>query len=294
MIHWTQQTLPVDVLIDSGADDNFIDIDLVQKHNLPVYQLDQPKRILAIDGRPIGSVSHKTQPINLILSGNQHELTELFVISSPLPPIVLGLPWLQTHNPHIDWVTASIHNWSNHCHQHCLFSAIPKPSANLPAPSEDIDLAKVPCEYHELRDVFSKDQALTLRPHRPCDCAIDLLPGSSLPTQRLYNLSKPEKETMEKYINDSLTAGLIRPSSAPVGAGFFFVEKKDKTLRPCIDYTGLNAITIKIMYPLDLRNAYHLIRIKEGDEWKTAFNTHLGHFEYLVMPFGLTTSVVTE
>jgi len=112
---------------------------------------------------------------------------------------------------------------------------------------------------------------------------------------------------MEKYIQDSLVAGLIRSSSSPVGAGFFFVTKKDLSLRPCIDFRGLNNITVKNKYPLplidsafeplqgatifsklDLRNAYHLVRIKEGDEWKTAFNTPLGHFEYLVMPFGLT------
>lgn len=85
------------------------------------------------------------------------------------------------------------------------------------------------------------------------------------------------------------------------------MDKKDKSLRPCIDYWGLNQITVKNKYPLpllssafellqgmtvfsklDLRNAYHLVRIREGDEWKTAFNTPLGHFEYLVMPFGLT------
>lgn len=85
------------------------------------------------------------------------------------------------------------------------------------------------------------------------------------------------------------------------------MEKKDKTLRPCIEYRGLNDITIKNRYPppliasafelhqgatiftnLDLRNAYTLVRIREGNEWKTAFNTPLGHYEYLVIPFGLT------
>lgn len=97
---------------------------------------------------------------------------------------------------------------------------------------------------------------------------------------------------MQEYIDYSLPAGIIRPSSSPAGAGFFFVGKKDKSLRPCIDYHGLNDITVKNRYPLplissgfellagakifsklDLRNAYHLVRIREGDEWKTAFNT---------------------
>ena len=112
---------------------------------------------------------------------------------------------------------------------------------------------------------------------------------------------------MEEYIQGSLAAGIIRPSSSPAGAGFFFVSKKDKSLRLRIDYRGLNDITVKNRYPLtllstafellqgatvftklDLRNAYHLVRIREGDEWKTAFNTPTGHYEYLVMPFGLT------
>ncbi len=88
---------------------------------------------------------------------------------------------------------------------------------------------------------------------------------------------------MEKYIQDSLAVGIIQPSS-PVGAGFFLVDKKDGTLRPCIDFHGLNNITIKNKYPLpfnqlsfaplhgatifiklDLRNAYHLVRICKGD-----------------------------
>ncbi len=171
------------------------------------------------------------------------------------------------------------------------------------------NLSNVPEEYLDLKEVFSKSRAASLPPHRPYDCAIDLVPGMSPPKGRLYSLSVPEREAMEKYISDSLTAGFIRPSSSPAGAGFFFVAKKDGSLRPCIDYRGLNNITVKNTYPLplmssaferlqgasiftklDLRNAYHLVRIREGDEWKTAFNTPRGHFEYLVMPFGLSNS----
>ena len=87
-------------------------------------------------------------------------------------------------------------------------------------------------------------------PHRPYNCAIDLLPGTSHPKGCLYSLSEPMRKYMETYINDSLAVGIIRPSSSPAGACFFFVEKKDKTLRPCIDYRGLNDITIKNRYPL--------------------------------------------
>ncbi|KAL0148088.1 hypothetical protein M9458_056628, partial [Cirrhinus mrigala] len=174
-------------------------------------------------------------------------------------------------------------------------------------PNEHMDLSNVPCEYLDLKGVFSKSRAASLPPHRPYDCAIDLLPGTTPTKGKLYSLSTPEREAMEKYISDSLAAKIIHPSSSPAGAGFFFVKKKDGSLRPCIDYRGLNGITVKNTYPLplmssaferlqgasfftklDLRNAYHLVRIREGDEWKTAFNTPRGHFEYLVLPFGLS------
>ncbi|KAI3358657.1 hypothetical protein L3Q82_015070, partial [Scortum barcoo] len=159
-----------------------------------------------------------------------------------------------------------------------------------------MDLSRVPPIYHDLGEVFSKDKA-----YWPYDCAIELLPDTPLPSSRLYNLSrKPWRNTLRTLWLPALSARLLH-------LGFFFVKKKDSTLRPCIDFRGLNNITVKNKYPLpvidsaftplqgatiftklDLRNAYHLVRIREGDEWKTAFNTPLGHFEYLVMQFGLT------
>lgn len=111
---------------------------------------------------------------------------------------------------------------------------------------------------------------------------------------------------MDDYIQESLASGFIHPSTSPAEAGFFFVAKKDSGLQPCIAYRGLNKTTIKNRYPLplmstafellqgatiftklDLRNAYHLVHIRTGDERRTAFNTPNGHYEYQVVPFGL-------
>ena len=205
----------------------------------------------------------------------------------------------------MDWETHKILGWDAACATRCLSEAH-SPTRTL-LKEEGPDLQKVPGEYYDLGEVFSKARATCLPPHRPYDYAIELKPGTTPPRGRLFSLSRPEREAMEKYLSESLEAGIIRPSSSPAGAGFFFVGKKDGSLRPCIDYQGINDITIKNRYPLlfmntafnllqgatiftklDLRNAYHLVRIREGDEWKTAFNTPTGHWEYLVMPFGLT------
>lgn len=167
---------------------------------------------------------------------------------------MLGYPWLQLHNPHIDWSLNKIIGWSTHCHSVCLQSAL-SPRAPNPTRLPSPDLSLIPPEYHDLREVFSKTRTLSLPPHRPYDRAIDLLPGAPLPAARLYHLSRPEREAMETYISEYLSAGLIRPSSSPLGAGFLFVAKKDKSLRPCIDFRGLNSITVKNKYPLPLMNS---------------------------------------
>jgi hypothetical protein len=190
---------------------------------------------------------------------------------------------------------------------------VPIPFAELPLSLPDPpDYVKdlrniVPPQYHDLLQAFSKTRADTLPPHRPYDHAIDLEPGTKPPFGPLYSLSEPELKELSAWIKENLSKGFIRASQSPGGAPILFVKKKDGSLRLCVDYRGLNRITIKNRYPLplisetldrlrgakvftkiDLRGAYNLLRIKAGDEWKTAFRTRYGHFECLVMPFGLT------
>lgn len=176
-------------------------------------------------------------------------------------------------------------------------------------PPDYLDMVKktVPSVYHDYLAAFSKKKADTLPQHRPYDLSIDLEPGTNPAFGPLYSLSEVELKALREWLDENLSKGFIRASRSPAGSPILFVKKKDGSLRLCVDYRALNAITVKNRYPLplipealdrlrqakiytkmDLRGAYNLVRIKEGDEWKTAFRTRYGHFECLVMPFGLT------
>lgn len=148
---------------------------------------------------------------------------------------------------------------------------------------------QIPSQYAEFADVFSEEKANELPEHGLHDHAIDIN-GKEPPFGPIYNLSSHELDVLRAYIDDNLEREWITPSISPPGAPIMFVKKSDGSLRLCVDYRGLNAITVKNRYPLplisealdrlagakvytklDMRSAYHRIRIKEGDEWKTAF-----------------------
>src|ERR1700726_702205 len=168
-------------------------------------------------------------------------------------------------------------------------------------------LSAIPEDYHEFAKVFSKEEADKLPEHRPYDHTIKLQPGTEPPwNSRIYPLSPDELKVLRKYIDDNLRKGFIRASQSPSAAPILFVKKVDGELRLCIDYRGLNKITVKNRYPLplinelfdrlrnaryfskcDMRDGYHRLRMASGEEWKTAFRTRYGLYEYTVMPFGL-------
>ena len=200
-LSWADQCLTVGALVDSGSDGSIIDITLAKQAGIALKLLDKAIFVEGISGRSLGTITHCTEPITLSISGNHVENIRFLVMHSPDSPVILGRTWILLHDPHISWSTGRILGWSVACHANCLRSA-PSPSSNPLTELSPPDLTGVPPAYHDLAPVFSKDSALSLPPHRPYDCPIDLLPGATLPVGRLYNLSVPEKEAMRNYISN--------------------------------------------------------------------------------------------
>jgi len=118
--------------------------------------------------------------------------------------------------------------------------------------SEKINLSSIPEEYHEYANVFSKSKAETLAPHRPYDLRIDLEKDSHPPVGTIYSLSKFKQEALKEFIDENLINGFIRSTSSSYRVLVLFVKKKDRSLRLCVDFRGLNRITKKDRYPLPL------------------------------------------
>jgi len=166
-----------------------------------------------------------------------------------------------------------------------------------------IDKLQVVCDFPE---VFP-DEIPDVPPEREVEFSINLVPRTKPVSMTPYHMSASELAEMKKQLEDLLEKKFVRPSVSPWGAPVLLVKKKDGSMRLCIDYRQLNKVTIKNRYPLpiiddlmdqlvgprvfskiDLRSGYHQIKLKDEDMQKTAFSTRYGHYEYTVMPFGVT------
>ncbi|KAK1646326.1 hypothetical protein QYE76_064131 [Lolium multiflorum] len=219
--------------------------------------------------------------------------------------VILGMNWMVKYKGHIDCVrraitlTAEDGEVVEHVATMPSSKALCKKSVASPALHE----VPIACEYPE---VFP-DELPGMPPDRDIEFIIELVPGTAPIAQRPYRMNPQELVELKKQLDDMLRKGLIRPSASPWGSPVIFVDKRDGTIRLCVDYRKLNDVTIKNKYPLpkiedlfdqmngarvfskiDLRTGYHQLKVRESDIPKTAFTTRYGLFEYTVMSFGLT------
>ena len=191
-------------------------------------------------------------------------------------------------------------------HPYSLLASITTPDTTLTPPVNTPPAIK--SLIHQYKHLF--DPPTGLPPERPIDHTISLLQNTNPVNVRPYRYPHYQKAELDKQVQDGF--GYHSPKFQPLFFPVLLVKKKDETWRLCIDYRALNAVTIKDHFPilvvdelldelkgatmfskLDLRSGYHQIRMNTEDIAKTAFRTHDGHYEFMVMPFGLSNAPAT-
>ncbi|KAK9401814.1 hypothetical protein NXF25_010170 [Crotalus adamanteus] len=297
-------------LIDTGCTRCLISRKVAVESGFRIYKLTQPIGFEQVDGSLLGGVpaTHVTERVRMDL-GEHWEVLRFIVVPIMTEAVILGLAWLDKWTPTIWWEGG---------YRNIRLGVGPMPvsgdaedkAPNVPGITAQLQEREgelpYPEEYRDLAAVFSEEDCNQLPPHRSTDCAIQLLPGVKLPKPRMYAMTPTEVQELRRYIDQNLARGFIQPARSRITAPVLFKEKKDGSLRLCVDFRGLNAVCVEHLYPLplmkdllaylgtgriftklDLREVYYRVRIKAGDEWKTAFNCPLGSFQFRVMPFGL-------
>ncbi|CCO32310.1 Retrotransposable element Tf2 155 kDa protein type 2 [Rhizoctonia solani AG-1 IB] len=265
--------------------------------HLPTIHLDQPRTVTMLDGSTpqTGKIWKK---VKLTFTYNDRTMSHKFLIS----PIgnhsaILGIKWLEQEAPEIDWSLRT------------LSFPIPTPELAHIAQEEEADdnpLEGIPTQYHSFAKVFGEEEFHKLPPHRPYNIEIELTKEGPL-NSPLYSMMDAELVTLKQWLEDELKAGKICPSKSPISSPVMFVPKKDGSCCLVVDYRKLNSRSKKNVYPLprpdnlmsklrgaklftklDLQWGCNNVRVREGDEWKTAFRTKYRLSETLVMPFGLS------
>jgi hypothetical protein len=256
-------------------------------------------------GKTLTNQLIQSVPIQL---GSHIIKTTLLVLGLESVDIILGTNWMTLHQVVLDVASRIVEVNYPICGSFILFLPSQDSTRSCAFAMMELPLKKIPlvCEY---ADVFPNGL-----PGMPTDqdieFAIELQPGTTPISKRPYRMPPAELAELKKQLQELLDKGFICPSTSPWGCPALFVKKKDESLRLCINYRPLNAVTIKNKYPLpridvlfdqlvgakvfskiDLRSGYHQIKIRASDIPKTAFSTRYGLYEFLVMSFGLTNAL---
>ncbi|KAL0543603.1 hypothetical protein IC582_018703 [Cucumis melo] len=313
------------VLFDSGSSHSFISSAFVSHARLEVEPLHQILSVSTPSGECMLS-KEKVKACQIEIAGHVIEVT-LIVLDMLDFDVILGMDWLAANHASIDCsrkeVTFNPPSMASFKFKGGGSKSLPQVISAIRASKllsqgtwgilasvvdtreADVSLSSEPV-VRDYPDVFPEELP-GLPPHREVEFAIELEPGT-VPISRAPNIMAPaELKELKVQLQEFLDKGFIRPSVSPWGAPVLFVKKKDGSMRLCIDYRELNKVTVKNRYPLpriddlfdqlqgatvfskiDLRSGYHQLRIKDEDVPKTAFRSRYGHYEFIVMSFGLT------
>ncbi|KAA0035151.1 ty3-gypsy retrotransposon protein [Cucumis melo var. makuwa] len=300
------------VLFDCESSHSFISSVFVQHVGLEVEPLGSVLSVSTPSGEVLLS-KEKIKACRVEIANHVLDVT-LLVLDMQDFDVILGMDWLSAND-------ASIECFGIVC--------IPKVISAMKASKllsqgtwgilatvvdtreSEVSLSSEPV-VREYPDVFP-DELPGLSPPREIDFAIELEPGTAPISRAPYIMAPVELKELKVQLQELLDKGFIRPSVSPWGATVLFVKKKDGSMRLCIDYRELNKVTIKNRYPLpkiddlfdqlqgatvfskiDLRSGYHQLRIRDSDIPKTGFRSRYGHYEFIVISFGLTNAPATS
>ncbi|KAL0549424.1 hypothetical protein IC582_013906 [Cucumis melo] len=313
------------VLFDSGSSHSFISSTFVLHARLEVEPL---QHVLSVStpSRECMLSKEKVKTCQIEIAGHVIEVT-LLVLDMLDFDVILGMDWLAANHASIDCsrkeVTFNPPSRASFKFKGEGSRSLPQVISAIRASKllsqgtwgilasvvdtreADVSLSSEPV-VRDYPDVFPEELP-GLPPHREVEFAIELEPGTVPISRAPYRMAPAELKELKVQLQELLDKGFIRPSVSPWGAPVLFVKKKDGSMRLCIDYRELNKVTVKNRYPLpriddlfdqlqgatvfskiDLRSGYHQLRIKDEDVPKTAFRSRYGHYEFIVMSFGLT------
>ncbi|KAH0694961.1 hypothetical protein KY285_022058 [Solanum tuberosum] len=312
-------------LLDPGASLSFVTPYVANQFEILPERLCEPFCVSTPIGESIlAEIVYRDCPVSISHKNTKADLVELDMVDFD---VILGMDWLHACYASLDCRTRTVKfqfpnepviMWSSSStvpkgrfisylkarklvSKGCIYQLVRVHDSSVEIPH----FQSVPI-VREFPEVFPDDLP-GIPPEREIDFGIDLIPDTRPISIPPYRMAPAELKELKEQLKDLLEKGFIRPSVSPWGAPILIVRKKDGSLRMCIDYRQLNKVTIKNKYPLpriddlfyqlqgatcfskiDLRSGYHQLRVRKCDIPKTAFRTRYGHYEFLVMSFGLT------
>jgi len=301
------------ILVDSGSSHSFIDSS-VAAQLLGVCAMPSTISVQVANGSSVPCSQEIPMAVWTVQGYEFHSNLKVLPLGSY--DMILGMDWLEAFSPMKVHKTQKWISIPYGPTQVLLQGQLPDSDAgavvqvfhiasDAAAPAQLAVHPSVQLLLDEFSAVFAEPQSLP--PRRACDHTIPLIPGAQPVSVRPYRYAPALKTEIETQVTEMLQSGLIRPSTSAFSSPVLLVRKKDGKWRFCVDYRLLNALTIKSKFPipvidelldelshaswfsvLDLHAGFNQIRLAPGEEHKTAFQTHWGHFEFSVMSFGLT------